>query len=434
MMMRTRILLAVAFVLVRCAAAAEPDRIGRSPSLPETTPWDLEALSKPPAFRWEDKKSPVRSLVYVGEPYRGRPTSVFAYYATPGTLANDTSGDRKLPAVVLVHGGGGTAFLEWAELWARRGYAAIAMDLAGRRPAPPEVEASGQKGKPARDRLQQLRQRLPDGGPDQNPPDKYGSMDQPVTQHWCYHAVCNVILAHSLIRSFDEVDRSRTAITGISWGGYLTWIAASLDHRFRAAVPVYGCGFLHENSSMKRPIDLLPHDQRQRWIRLYDPSRYISACRVPVFYLNGTNDAAYPLDSAMSTYRLLNAPKNIRIQINMPHSHRAGWAPTEVGRFIDERLGVDGAKALPALRPAVVKGDSAQAEFEAAAPVAQAGLHYTTSGGSFRDRQWKSIDATIQGGSVRAPAAPRNATAWFFTITDQQGGTVSSEVVLGASR
>lgn len=29
---------------------------------------------------------------------------------------------------------------------------------------------------------------------------------------------------------------------------YMTCIAAGLDNRFKAAVPVYGCGFLHENS------------------------------------------------------------------------------------------------------------------------------------------------------------------------------------------
>ena len=34
----------------------------------------------------------------------------------------------------------------------------------------------------------------------------------------------------------------------ISWGGYLTCIVAGLDNRFKAAVPVYGYGFLHENS------------------------------------------------------------------------------------------------------------------------------------------------------------------------------------------
>jgi hypothetical protein len=33
--------------------------------------------------------------------------------------------------MVLIHGGGGTAFADWVRLWTGRGYAAIAMDLCG---------------------------------------------------------------------------------------------------------------------------------------------------------------------------------------------------------------------------------------------------------------------------------------------------------------
>ena len=43
----------------------------------------------------------------------------------------DAADAGTLSHALLVHGGEGTAFREWAELWAKRGYAAIAMDLAG---------------------------------------------------------------------------------------------------------------------------------------------------------------------------------------------------------------------------------------------------------------------------------------------------------------
>ena len=58
-----------------------------------------------------------------------------------------------------------------------------------------------------------------------------------------------VIRAHSLVQSFAEVDAGLTGLTGISWGGYLTCMTVGVDHRFKVAVPVYGCGFLHENSA-----------------------------------------------------------------------------------------------------------------------------------------------------------------------------------------
>ena len=97
--------------------------------LPGETPWDLKVLKKTPDFQWLSQKGGVHSLAYAGEEYRGKPTRTFAYYASPKTLGKGS--DEKGPGIVLVHGGGGAAFENWAELWARRGYAAIAMDLVG---------------------------------------------------------------------------------------------------------------------------------------------------------------------------------------------------------------------------------------------------------------------------------------------------------------
>ena len=85
-----------------------------------TGPWNLDELRKPPQAKWIDTSGPVRALYDAGETYDGQPTCVFAYYAVP----EDTG--QRVPAMVLVHGGGGTAFREWVEIWAERGYAAIA--------------------------------------------------------------------------------------------------------------------------------------------------------------------------------------------------------------------------------------------------------------------------------------------------------------------
>ncbi|MDD7165564.1 MAG: hypothetical protein PUI31_02685 [Clostridia bacterium] len=54
----------------------------------------------------------------------------FAFVALP----ENASKDKKVPAVVLVHGATGTAFYDWAVAWAEKGYAAIAMDTEGRMP------------------------------------------------------------------------------------------------------------------------------------------------------------------------------------------------------------------------------------------------------------------------------------------------------------
>lgn len=266
-------------------------------SLTAESLWDLKALSVAPKFHWLETEKPIRSLLYEGLPYRGRIAEVFAWYANPLTI-----GDTKeipadgFPAVVLIHGGGGTAFAEWVDLWAKRGYAAIAMDLGGQQPA--DLKYDSKTGELICDGSHDVEKRTPlkNGGPNQTAEDKFASVERDPEHHWSRHAVANAILAHSLIRSFPEVNAERTAVTGISWGGYTTCITASVDTRFKAAVPVYGCGFLYEGESVQKPeIDQLAPESRAKWIALYDPSSHLPRCRVPILFVNGTHDIHYPL-------------------------------------------------------------------------------------------------------------------------------------------
>jgi dienelactone hydrolase len=375
-------------------------------SLPATTPWDLVALSKSPKYVWFDRESPVWSLYYEGEAYKDKPTRVFAYYASPATLDTKSAGENAFPGVVLVHGGGGTAFKEWAELWAKRGYVAIAMDLAGCGPD---------------------RKQLPDGGPSQSDEEKFGVIDQSSQDQWTYHAVANVILAHSLIRSLEEVDASRTAITGISWGGYLTCIVAGLDNRFKAAVPVYGCGFLHENSVWLSQFAKMTPQQKDRWIQLWDPSMYIGSATMPVFFVNGTNDFAYPLDSYSKTYGLVKSRGNFRITVNMPHGHQQGWAPKEIGLFIDQY--VKGGVPLPTIMKPQLSDGKVRAMVKSTTALTSANLHYTKGTVPINKLDWESMSARFDGKRIIAPAPPDAATIWFLTVSDSREAVVSSELI-----
>jgi len=205
-------------------------------------PWNLAALKdNVPAMNWIDRDQPVHSLTYSGEKYLGKETEVFAFYASPSTLGLAKPG-TKFPGVVCIHGGGGTAFAEWVHLWAKRGYAAIAMDLNGSRPPMPEFDPSGAVKGNAHDA--KTRTRLPHGGPPHGHGEKFDSIGGDTSDDWPFHAAASVMRAHSLLRNFSEVDAEHTSVTGISCGGYTTCLVASLDDRFKAAVPVYGCGFL----------------------------------------------------------------------------------------------------------------------------------------------------------------------------------------------
>ncbi len=309
-------------VLAKDPAVALPQTSIAGPK--QIGPWNLASLRRVPRATWGSKKGLVQEVYYQGEPFQGKPTRVFAYYGRPA------EGNRPFPAVLLVHGGGGVAFPAWAEHWAKRGYVALAMDLAGNGP-------DGHKG------------RLADGGPDQSDVTKFRNFeDRDVREMWTYHAVADVLLGHSLLADRPEVDKDRIAVTGISWGGYLTCIIAGVDDRLKAAVPVYGCGFLHENSYWKDPnFSKMSAAQRKRWVEYFDPSRYLGGARCPMLFVAGTNDFAYPLDSYQKSYGLVPGPVTLSIQINRPHGHY--WHFREVDAFIDNHLA--GGKPLATVSP-----------------------------------------------------------------------------------
>jgi len=407
----------LALLVTGSAFAADP--IARAPELPAAMPWNLDKLSEAPQFQWLEKAPKVQALRYVGEPYHGKPTQVFAYYATPATVSGDAKSTGPWPAVVLVHGGGGSAFPQWVELWARRGYVAISMDLAGMQP---DRAAPGDPKK---------RMRLRDGGPDQGHIQKFEVFGTgPVTDDWSYHAVANVILAHSLIRSFPEVDKTRTALTGISWGGYTTCIVASIDSRFKAAVPVYGCGFLDENSAWLNEFEKLGPEKTARWVKIYDPGQYLPACRVPLFFVGGTNDFAYPLDSYMKSYNAAgNTARQIREQVKMPHGHEPGWAPKEIGVFIDSVL-LEKPK-LPQVSLPVQEDRKVTATVTDAA-IASANVQFTVDENEVNKHEWQSADATIDitGTTKLIATIPDHVKIYFFTVTTADGLMVSSPVVI----
>lgn len=364
-------------------------------------PWDLEELSKPPAVTWGATTGLVQELYYAGELLEGKPTRIFAYLGRP-----ENSEGTQYPAMVLVHGGGGKAFKTWAEHWAKRGYIAIAMDLAG----------NGPNG------------RLHDGGPDQS--DKVKFLDFTPTdarEMWSYHAVAAVVRAHSLLRSLPEVDESRVGLTGISWGGYLTCIVAGIDPRFQVAVPVYGCGFLGDNSYWKsNSLARMTPDARALWLKLFDPSEYLGQVRRPILFVNGTTDFAYPLDSYQKSYQLVPEKyRHVSVAVNRPHGHI--WTFPEVDAFMDSVLRRE--PPLARIAPPVVSSATITATVDQDVTFQNVSLCYTTNSGSWQKREWRTVPAFVSGHRIGASLPDARPLVAFFAIKDEQGRHMSSEHV-----
>lgn len=360
------------------------------------SPWNLAELEKVPAAEFGPAAEGICEVHYAGESFEGKPTRVFAYYGRP-------EGDGPFPAMVLVHGGGGKAFKDWVRHWNKRGYAAIAMDLAGNGP-----EA-----------------RLPDGGPDQGHETKFRPFTPETFRDvWTYQAVAAVIRAHSLLAAQPAVDKNRIGITGISWGGYLTSIVAGLDHRFKVAVPVYGCGFIHIDSAwVDSEFNKMSPEQRDLWVKYFDPSRYLPDVKCPILFITGTNDQPYPLVIHAQSTQLVD-PRLVTLSIipRLPHGHI--WTFPEVDAFVDSVI-MNG-KPLLHLSPLTLENGAATATVFSPQSVKKVELHYTTDNGKWPDREWKSAPAMLEGDKINAPLPGSGYLACYLAVTDDRGVTSST--------
>ena len=374
-------------------------------------PWDREALYRTPQV-FEAKAfatNGVQAVFYEGEPYQGKPTRVFAYYGLPPVKAGE-----KVPGIVLVHGGGGSAFVRWVRLWNSRGYAAISMDTCGA----VSCNAYGQE--------QKGHVRHAWAGPA-----GWGGFNQvsdPEKDQWTYHAVAAAVRGHSLLRSFPEVDAKRVGLTGISWGGYLTCIVAGVDDRFAFAVPVYGCGFLGDNSAWLKEFQGMGPEKARRWLELWDPSAYLPLAKMPFLWVTGSNDFAYPLDSLKKSYRSLQAPYALCVRLRMPHGHgAAGENPKEIVTFADYHT--RGGKPLPEFTSVKREGRKVTAAFSSGpCTVVRAELNYTLDTGSWKERKWLSepVAANACSGSLTADI-PERATVYYLNLFTDDDLVVSSE-------
>lgn len=378
--------------------------------------WSFAELEKIPGVQPAPEVDPgegLRAFYYDGLPLNGKPTRVFALYGAPA----DASPEHKVPGIVLVHGGGGTAFAAWVKLWRDRGYAAIAMDNTGGLPV-------GKTG---------AWQRVQGGGPGFQ---GVGQVNLPVTDQWMYHAVADTVLAHSLLRSFPEVDADRTGITGISWGGVITSTVAGIDPRFKFAVPVYGCGFISDapgrglaNDGTCFVGETADPALRARWRELWDPANYLPRAQVPMLWVTGTNDFAFTFSALRQSIGAVPAGAQLSVHPRMTHGHGGpGENPEEIHTFADQM--VNGGQPLIRI---IGQGQNTDGtvwidyDTPVSVELKTARLWTTHDQGLWQNRWWSDHAATINPSRHRVTARlPAAASVWFINLTDNRDQVVSS--------
>ena len=243
----------------------------------------------------------MRAIYYDGEPYKGNPTRVFAYLGMP-----EVAEGEKVPAVVIMHGHGGTAEPTAVEYWVSKGYAALSMDHWAHTP-------DGQLHKFS--------------GPEYDEFSK--TFTEKLEDQWTYHAATSAILANNVLRSLPEVDASKIGITGNSLGGFMTSLVSGIDNRFAFAVPVYGCGYLYESAPYWSSRIMASKN-------IWDPSLYIKDAEMPILWLSSDHDEHFWFTTLTKSYEVQsdNSKSNLCVKRNFEHG-MAGFYQEEMVAFAD---------------------------------------------------------------------------------------------------
>lgn len=396
-----------------CAAAAALAKL--------PVAWDREELFRmPTVYSAADyvpggESNGVKAVFLEGLPFRGKATRDFAYWGVPAVKAGE-----KAPAMVLVHGGGGSAFHRWVKFWNSRGYAAISMDLNG-------CVSGNTIGDEMRRHISH---------PWQGPGPGCGGFaflkEKPVDQ-WMYHAVGAVVRAHTFLRAQPGVDSARIGLTGVSWGGVVNCVVAAVDDRLKFAIPVYGCGFLYEDyaSWYQRGTNKKPSLQRREdWCPFWDPMQYLADAKIPVHWIDGSNDQNFSYPSLMRSFALVPTPKSLSLRVRMGHAHGAvSEKAIDVLTIADAYL-KNGPKPPVVGTPTVVEGKMTAAfTADAALPVVAATLDYTCDDKAWWwSNTWHSVKAELKPGQVSA-SLPQGARYYHLTVETSNKSKFSTVVL-----
>jgi dienelactone hydrolase len=299
-------------------------------------------------------------------------SKVFAYIGYPDGPAPKGG----FPGIVLIHGGGGTAYPEYIKLWTAHGYAVIAIDWYNQRPLiadPAKVFETDLKCEPL------------EGGKRQN--------------HVAI--ITNIILAHSLLRSLPNVAKDNIGFVGLSWGSWYGSIIAAADSRYKFIINIY-CGGV--NKSDKNIIN----------------GRFLHSAKMPVYWIAGTNDQNITPLQLQDAFDECPTIYNKTIEINLPHAH-CGFRFADCFRVADTFL--KSGVSLPKLgKPTVKDGVISAKLLEQGKGIKECVLCYTCDSAEATTwkRVWKKASAELRDGVVSAKL-PEGVFQCFINVYDEAG-------------
>ena len=328
----------------------------------------------------------IKALYYRVADYQGQEQYTFAFMGIP----ENASASNPVPAIVLVHGGGGTASAAWCKYWVEKGYAAISFDWNGQ---------------------------LPSGADNDKMIVKFSSLsdtNQPLETQWMYHTVSMTMMAHTLLASQPGVDANKVGIVGLSWGGLITSITMGLDNRNAFAIPMYGCGYLDGSLANFSTIYSNPTTSA-----LWEPSLNFGNVDYPVMWLSGDDDAHFSAIALSNSY--INTP-GARLFLDNGFAHGHMWYHPAMTTFADSVVKSGDPLPMILTQP---EGLAPVVKYSATVPVTRAYCYYRTSpikyiGTTFQG-EWERIECTVDQSTKTVSALlPAGTRVYYIMLQDDR--------------
>ncbi len=318
---------------------------------PRAEPMEVEILKE-----WEEDGVVLKVLRYRIGVFKGKKAMMAAVYGHP-------KGEKNLPGLLQIHGGGQYADQNAPRTNAKRGYASLSISWAGRisapnyRVTPNEVKLfwEGKTDDPKYKLTTDWGALDAYHAPSRNGKDAFPSIpvadwtldpvESPRNNSW-FLATLGARRGLTFLERQPEIDGSRLGVYGHSMGGKLTVLTAGSDKRVKAAAP--SCGGISDRHT-KNPLHLGT---------VSDPPN-LKKITCPIIFLSPSNDFHGRINDLETATKEIKA-KDWRVTCSPHHNHQDS-PPYEVATqlWFDQHLkGTFEVPATPVLNLGLPKGKS----------------------------------------------------------------------------
>jgi cephalosporin-C deacetylase-like acetyl esterase len=326
------------------------------------------------------------------------------------------------PGILMYHGGGGTAegLVSNLQTYAALGYVTMALDEPGIASIANSSSFSTGPWKSV----------VSGEGPKLN-------VVGGVQNSTLYDAIIGSIEAFNLLSSQPNVNVQKMAVTGSSWGGYLTTFTAGLlGSRVKAAYSTWGCGFYETGSFWSGSIAQMPSHYKSDWLTYLDAGRRANDITAPYFIDQATNDTYFWPEAVSATLNAITGTKNHVTMANLNHATLSSSAAMKQ-RYMNYYLkGVGSPFGTINITSSDMQLDGSlkinmNVSLPAGVSLSSVQLYYSVPTSTWQTRNWIELPATLVNGmnyNVILPASLVNQGVNYYAnmIDNRQFQTSSA--------